>query len=141
MRNRQLIAMWAYQNGKADNVIERKIKDGETYFVVNDYKKLQSLFGKLLAEIQRVKSEGDFEGAKSLVETYGVKVDHELHAEVLDRYKKLNLAPYGGFVNPVYKVETDASGKITNIKLDFTEGFSEQMMRYSKEHSWLPTYN
>ena len=141
MRNRQLIAMWAYENGKADNVIERKTKDGETYFVVNDYKKLQSLFGKLLAEIQRVKSEGDFEGAKSLVEKYGVKVDHELHAEVLDRYKKLNLAPYGGFVNPVYKVETDASGKITNIKLDFTEGYSEQMIRYSKEHSWLPTYN
>ena len=141
MRNRQLIAMWAYENGKADNVIERKTKDGETYFVVNDYKKLQSLFGKLLAEIQRVKSEGDFEGAKSLVEKYGVKVDHELHAEVLDRYKKLNLAPYGGFVNPVYKVETDASGKITNIKLDFTEGYTEQMIRYSKEHSWLPTYN
>lgn len=141
MRNRQLIAMWAYQNGKADNVIERKTKDGETYFVVNDFKKLQSLFGKLLAEIQRVKSEGDFEGAKLLVENYGVKVDHELHAEVLDRFKKLNLAPYGGFVNPVYKVEIDASGKITNIKLDFTEGYTEQMIRYSKEHSWLPTYN
>jgi dipeptidyl-peptidase-3 len=141
MRNRQLIAMWVYEKGKADNVIEFKTKDSKTYVVVNDYKKLQELFGKLLSEIQRVKSEGDFEGAKFLVETFGVKVNHELHAEVLERYKKLNLAPYGGFVNPVYKVETKTSGEITNITLNYNEGYAEQMMRYSKEHSWLPTYN
>jgi dipeptidyl-peptidase-3 len=122
-------------------VIERKTIDGETYFVVNDYKKLQALFGKLLAEIQRIKSEGDFEAGRALVENYAVKVDHELHAEVLERYKKLNLAPYGGFVNPVYKVEKDASGNITNITLDYTEGYTEQMIRLAKEHSWLPTYN
>ena len=141
MRNRQLICMWAYEHGKADNVIERKMKDCKTFFVVNDYKKLQALFGQLLAEIQRVKSEGDFEGAKALVENYGVKVDHELHAEVLERYEKLHLAPYGGFVNPRYIVEKDAGGNITNITLDYTEGYAEQMMRYSKEHSWLPNYN
>lgn len=141
MRNRQLISMWAYEHGKADNVIERKVKDGESYFVVNDYKKLQDLFGQLLAEIQRVKSEGNFEEAKALVENYGVKVDSELHAEVLDRYQKLHLAPYSGFVNPKYVVEKDADGNISNITLDYTEGYAEQMIRYSKEHSWLPNYN
>jgi dipeptidyl-peptidase-3 len=125
MRNRQLIAMWAFQKGKSDNVIEFKNKEGKTYIVVNDFEKLQSLFGKLLAEIQRIKSEGDFEAGRNLVEDYAVKVDHELHTEVLDRFKKLNLAPYGGFVNPVYKAETDASGKITNITLDYTEGYTE----------------
>ena len=97
--------------------------------------------GRLLAIIQRVKSEGDYQGAKFLVETYGVKVDQKLHDEVLERYKKLNIAPYGGFVNPRYKVETNSDGSITNITLDYTEGYAEQMMRYSKEHSWLPTYN
>jgi len=141
MRNRQLIAQWAYQNGKADNVIEFKTKEGKTYIFVNDYKKLHSLFGALLAEIQRIKSEGDFDAGRSLVENYAVKVDHELHSEVLNRFKKLNLAPYGGFLNPVYKVEKDASGTITNITLDYTEGYSEQMIRLANEHSWLPTYN
>lgn len=142
MRNRQLIALWAYEQGKNDKVIERKEKDGKTYFVINDYAKLRALFGRLLAIIQRVKSEGDYQGAKFLVETYGVKVDQKLHDEVLERYKKLNIAPYGGFVNPRYKVETNSDdGSITNITLDYTEGYAEQMMRYSKEHSWLPTYN
>lgn len=141
MRNRQLIAMWAYENGKADNVIERKVNDGKTYFVVNDYKKLKGLFGELLAEIQRVKSEGDFEGAKKLVENYAVKVELNLHKEVLARYEKLKLAPYGGFVNPKYRIENDVDGNIIDVKLDYTEGFAEQMMRYSKEHSWLPNYN
>jgi dipeptidyl-peptidase III len=141
MRNRQLIAMWVYEKGKADNVIEFKKKDGKSYVVVNDYKKLQELFGKLLAEIQRIKSEGDFAAGRDLVENYGVKVNHELHAEVLERYAKLHLAPYGGFVNPVYKVDIDASGNITNITLDYTEGYAEQMIHLAKEHSWLPTYN
>ena len=141
MRNRQLIAKWVFEKGKADNVIERKERDGKTFFEINDYEKLRTLFGELLAEIQRVKSEGDFEGAKNLVETYGVKVDYDLHREVLERYKKLNLAPYSGFVNPKYIVSWDNDGNITDITLDYTEGYAEQMMRYSKEHSWLPTYN
>lgn len=141
MRNRQLIANWVFEHGQADKVIERKMKDGETYFEINDYVKLKTLFGELLAEIQRVKSEGDFKGAQKLVENYGVKVDSVLHSEVLERYKKLNLAPYSGFVNPVYVVEKDADGNITNIVLDYTESYEDQMMRYAKEHSWLPTYN
>lgn len=141
MRNRQMIAMWAYEHGKDQNVIEKKTKDNKSYFVINDYEKLQSLFGQLLAEIQRVKSEGDFEAGRQLVEEYGVKVDQELHQEVLARYKKLNLAPYGGFLNPVYIVETNKSGEITNVTLDYTESYVDQMMRYSKEHSWLPAYN
>jgi len=141
MRNRQLIAMWVFEKGKGENVIERKEKEGKTYFVINDYKKLQALFGELLAEIQRVKSEGDFQGAKLLVENYAVKVEPELHKEVLTRYEKLGLAPYSGFVNPVYNLEKDTGGKITNITLDFSEDYITQMLRYSKEHSWLPVYN
>ena len=103
MRNRQLIAKWAYEKGKEANVIELKKRDGKTYVVVNDYPRLRELFGTLLAEIQRIKSEGDYAAGKNLVEGYGVKVDPELHAEVLERYAKLNLAPYKGFVNPVMK--------------------------------------
>jgi dipeptidyl-peptidase III len=141
MRNRQLISKWVYEKGQAENVIEKKVKDGKTYFVINDYKKLQTLFGELLAEIQRVKSEGDFEAAKVLVETYAVKIDRPLHDEVLERYATLNLAPYSGFVNPRYVVEKDSEGNITNITLDYTEGYAEQMLRYSKEHSWLPNFN
>ena len=141
MRNRQLIAKWAFENGKADKVIEKVSKEGKTFFVVNDYEKLKALFGMLLAEVQRIKSEGDFEAGKKLVENYAVKVDLELHKEVLTRFEKLNLAPYSGFVNPVYKVTKDGEGNITAVDLDYTEGFTEQMMRYSKEHSWLPTYN
>ncbi|MBN1767556.1 MAG: dihydrofolate reductase [Prolixibacteraceae bacterium] len=141
MRNRQLIARWAYEHGKDEKVIEKKNKDGKTFYVINDYIKLRELFGQFLAEIQRVKSEGDYETAKQLIETYAVKIDPDLHAEVLERYEKLDLAPYSGFVNPVYKVVKDDSGKISNITLDYTEGYTEQMMRYSKEHSWLPSYN
>lgn len=141
MRNRQLIARWVYEKGKADNVVEFKQKEGKTYVVVNDYEKLRNLFGQLLAEIQRVKSEGDFQGAKNLVENYAVKVDPKLHAEVLDRYKALNLKPYKGFVNPVYELVTDKDGKITDVIVTYTEGYVDQMMRYSKEFSSLPTYN
>lgn len=138
MRNRQLIASRTFEKGKSGNVIEKVSKNGKTYFIINDYQALRELFAQFLAEIQRVKSEGDFETAKNLVETYGVKIDPELHAEVLERYKKLNLAPYSGFVNPVYRVERDEKENIVNIHPDYTEGYAEQMMRYSREHSWLP---
>jgi len=141
MRNRQLIASWAFEHGKASNVIEKVIRDGKTFFTINDYKGLRELFATLLAEIQRIKSEGDFESAKKLVERYAVKIDQELHAEVLERYKKLNLAPYSGFVNPVYRLQKDEKGNITDVVPDYTEGYAEQMMRYSREHSWLPDYN
>lgn len=141
MRNRQLIANWAYKHGKDDKVIEKKIKDKKTFYVINDYIKLRELFGQFLAEIQRVKSEGDYETAKQLIETYAVKIDLDLHTEVLERFEKLDLAPYSGFVNPVYKVEKDNEDNITSITLDYTEGYVEQMLRYSKEHSWLPSYN
>ena len=141
MRNRQLIAKWAFEQGKADNVIELKKKEGKTYVVVNDYAKLRELFGKLLAEVQRIKSEGDFAAGKKLVEDYAVKVDPELHAEVLKRYAALNLAPYKGFVNPVMKLVKNEKGEVTDVALDYTEGYSEQMVRYGKEYSFLPTYN
>lgn len=137
MRNRQLIASWCYEKGKTDNVIEKKIKDGKSYFTINNYQALRELFAQLLAEIQRVKSEGDFETARQLVENYGVKIDRNLHAEVLERYKKLNLAPYSGFVNPVYRLEKDNDGNILDVIPDYSEGYAEQMMRYSKEHSWI----
>ncbi len=137
MRNRQLISKWAYEHGKADNVIEFIKRDGKTFIQINDYAKLRDLFGQLLFEIQRIKSEGDYEAGKKLVETYGVKVDQDLHKEVLDRYAKLNIAPYKGFVNPVYVPEFDNEGNITDVKLDYTEGYVEQMLRYSKDYSPL----
>ena len=140
MRNRQLIAKWAFEQGKSDNVIELKKKEGKTYVVVNDYAKLRELFGKLLAEVQRIKSEGDFAAGKKLVEDYAVKVDPELHAEVLKRYAALNLAPYKGFVNPVMKLVKNEKGEVTDVTLDYTEGYTEQMVRYGKEYSFLPTY-
>lgn len=141
MRNRQLIARWVYEKGKAENVVEYKIKDGKTYVVVNDYAKLRTLFGDLLAEIQRIKSEGDFNGAKAIVANYAVKVDQKLHKEVLERYKTLNMKPYKGFVNPVFQLVQDKDGKITDVKISYAEGYAEQMIRYSKEFSTLPTYN
>lgn len=141
MRNRQLIAAWVFEKGKADKVIEMVKRNGETFVVVNNYGKLRTLFGQLLAEIQRIKSTGDFEGGKKLVETYGVKVDQTLHNEVLARYKKLNLAPYRGFVNPVYTLVKNANGKITDVTISYKENYVEQHLRYSKEFSNLPTYN
>lgn len=141
MRNRQLIARWVYEKGKVDNVVEFKQRDGKTFVVVNDYAKLRNLFGQLLAEIQRVKSEGDFNGAKNLVENYAVQVDQKLLTEVLARYKSLNLKPYKGFVNPVFEAVTDKDGKIKDVKISYNEGYVEQMLRYSKDFSSLPTYN
>ena len=141
MRNRQLIAKWAYEQGKADKVIEIAERDGKHYIVVNDYAKLRKLFGRLLAEVQRIKSEGDYAAGKALVENYGVKVDPTLHKEILERYTKLNLAPYKGFVNPQMKEVKNAKGEVTDIVLDYSEGYAEQMLRYSRDYSFLPTYN
>ena len=141
MRNRALIARWALEKGAADKVVEFVKKDGKTYVQVNDYKKLRDLFGQLLAEIQRIKSEGDFNAARELVENYAVKIDPTLHAEILDRYKKLNLAPYKGFINPVYTAVTDAEGNINDVTIDYTEGYAEQMLRYSSEYANLPYRN
>jgi dipeptidyl-peptidase-3 len=126
MRNRQLIARWVYEKGAAEKVVELVKKDGKTYVVINDYEKVRDLFGRLLAEIQRIKSTGDYAGAHDLVEAYAVKVDPALHAEVLERYKKLNLAPYKGFVNPKYEVVTDADGTITDVTVTYDEGYAEQ---------------
>jgi dipeptidyl-peptidase-3 len=137
MRNRALIARWVFEKGKAEKVVEMKQRDGKTFVVVNDYAKLRNLFGQLLAEIQRIKSEGDYEGARRLVENYAVKVDSEIHSEILARYKKLNIAPYKGFVNPIFRVETDKQGNITDVELDYTEDYTAQMLRYSKEFSTL----
>lgn len=141
MRNRALIAYWIYEKGKVDNVVEFKIRDSKTYVVVNDYKKMHTLLGQLLAEIQRIKSTGDYEAGKNLVENYGVKVNSILHKEILERYKKMNLAPYRGFVNPVYTAITDKSGKITDITISYNESFVEQQLRYSKNYSVLPNIN
>lgn len=141
MRNRQLIARYVFEKGQKDNVVEMKKKDGKTFVVINDYAKMRSLLGELLAEIQRIKSTGDYEAGRDLVETYGVKVDPELHKEVLSRYEKLNIAPYKGFVNPVYTAVTDKKGNITDVTISYNESYIDQMLRYSKDYSNLPTYN
>jgi dipeptidyl-peptidase-3 len=139
MRNRQLIANWCYAHANGEmEIIER---DGKHYLQINDYEGVRRLFGELLAEIQRITSEGDYAAAKEMVETYAVKVNQDLHKEILERYAKLNLAPYKGFVNPVYCVERDAEGEITNVTLDFTEGYIEQHLRYSRDYSPLPSVN
>jgi len=140
MRNRQLIAAWAFEKGKKDNVIEKKTKDGKTFFVVNDYEKLRVLFGELLKEIQRIKSEGDFEAGKALVETYGVKVDQALLKEALERYAKFKDAPYRGFIQPKL-VPVMEGDKIKDVKVEYPKDFLQQMLEYGKEHSFLPTYN
>lgn len=141
MRNRQLIARWAFEKGAADKVVELVKKDGKTYVRINDYQKLRTLFGQLLAEVQRIKSEGDFEAARQLVEDYAVKIDPALHEEVLARYKKLHLAPYKGFVNPVYEAVKSGDGDITEVKVSYEEGYAAQMLRYSREYANLPYRN
>ena len=137
MRNRQLIARWAFEQGKSENVVELKLREGKTFVVVNDYKKLRALFGKLLAEVQRIKSEGDYEAGRTLVENYGVKIDPALHREVRERYEQLHLSPYKGFVNPVMHVVKDENDAISDITLDYTENYVEQMLRYSENYSFL----
>lgn len=141
MRNRALISNWAIEKGKADNVIELQQRDGKTYVVINDYDKLRSLFGELLTEVQRIKSEGDYEAGKNLVEKYAVKVNADLHKEVLARYEALDIAPYKGFVNPVYKLVTDDKGKITDVTISYDENFVNQQLRYSRQYSVLPSKN
>ena len=134
MQNRKLIAQWCYEKGLKDNVIEKKTRDGKTYFVINDYPALRNLFAELLAEIQRIKSEGDYEAGKNLVETYAVNIDPQLHKEVLDRYAKLNLKPYGGFVNPdIVPVVKD--GKVVDYTLEYTDSFLAQQLKYGRDYS------
>lgn len=137
MRNRQWISKWVFEKGAADNVIEQKVVEGKTYFVVNDYKKLQTLFGELLREVQRIKSQGDYEAGKALVENYGVKVDSAIHAEVLKRSEKLKSAPYGGFINPELVPEMDADGNIIDVKVTYPTDFTQQMLDYGKKYSTL----
>ena len=137
MRNRQLIARWVWEQGREANVVEIVVREGKTYVRINDYVQLRTLFGKLLAEVQRIKSEGDYEAARRLVEDYGVQVDPKLHAEILQRYERLHLAPYKGFINPVYTLQTDAEGNVTDVQVTYTEGYAEQMLRYSREYSNL----
>jgi len=136
MRNRQLISKWCFEKGSKDNVIEQVTMDEITFFKVNDHNKLRDLFGELLKEVQRIKSEGDYKAGKLLVETYGVKVDQDLHKEVKDRFAQLNIAPYGGFVNPVFELEYK-NEKISDVKVNYSENYSDQMMRYSEEYSYL----
>lgn len=137
MRNRKLISEWAYEHGRKDNVIEMVDIDGKTFIKINDYKRLRELFGELLGEIQRIKSEGDYEAGRDLVEKYAVKVDPKLHKEVLDRYAHLNIAPYKGFVNPVYTPVFGADGTIIDVTIDYTETYIPQMLRYSRDYSPL----
>lgn len=142
MRNRKLIAEWCYEHGRKDNVIEWVENGGKRYVVVNDFKRLRKLFGELLREVQRIKSEGDYEAGRALVETYAVKVDADLHAEVLRRYKALNIEPYGGFVNPEYRLVYDASGKrLVDVEVSYPADYVEQMLGYGRDYSFLPSFN
>ena len=140
MRNRQLIALWVFKNAK-NNEVEMIERDGKHYLQINDYEGIRRLYGELLREVQRITSEGDYPAAKAMVEEYAVKVDQDLHKEILERYEKLNLAPYKGFVNPVYTAHYDAEGNIVDVTLDYTEGYIEQHLRYSRDYSFLPDVN
>jgi len=141
MRNRQWVSAWVFEKGQKDNVIEKVTQDGKTYFNINDYDKLHELFGQLLRETQRIKSEGDFEAVQALVEGYGVKVDQEIHAEVLERNKQFKSAPYGGFVNPVLEPVTDENGAITAINVNYAKDFASQMLYYVEHYNFLPNVN
>lgn len=140
MRNRLMVSAWVYEKGKKDNVIEKKFENGKTYFVVNDYEKLRTLFGDLLREIQRIKSQGDFKAGQALIENYGVKVDQALHKEVLERYKSLKLAPYQGFIQPKLTPVMEGD-KIIDVKIEYPKNFVEQMLEYGKNYGYLPAYN
>ena len=137
MQNRKLIAEWCFEKGADKNVIEKKVRDGKTYFVVNDFEALRGLFAELLAEIQRIKSEGDYEAGKALIETYAVDIDPDLHKEVLERYQALNLKPYGGFINPeIVPVENEA-GEIVDYKVEYASDFLQQQLDYAHKYSTL----
>ena len=141
MRNRKLIADWCYEKGKAENVIEIVEKDGKRYVVVNDFVRLRELFGELLCEVQRIKSEGDYEAGKALVENYAVKVEPNFHAEIIARNKALNIEPYGGFVNPNYHPVYNKRGKIVDVKISYDSKYIDQHLEYSKDYSFLPSFN
>ncbi len=141
MRNRQMVSSWVYEKGLSDNVIEKLVENDKTYFVINDYEKLRELFGELLREIQRIKSEGDYEAGKNLIENYGVKIDKELHKEILKRNEKFTSAPYSGFINPVLTPELDDKGEIMDIKVKQPKSFAVQMIEYAKRYSTLPDNN
>ena len=141
MRNRKLIAEWCYEKGKADNVIEIVKKDGKSYIVINDFVKLRALFGELLCEVQRIKSEGDYAACEALVETYAVKVDPALHAEVLERNAALRIEPYSGFVNPDYELVLGEDGKVVDVKISYTTDFVGQHLYYAEKYSFLPSMN
>ena len=140
MRNRKLISEWGYEQGKADNVIELGKEQGKTYVVVNDFEKLRALFGELLHEMQRIKSEGDYEAGRDLVERYAVQVDPELHKEVRDRYYALGIEPYGGFVNPEYEL-VEQDGRIVDVKISYPADYVGQMLASSRDYSFLPNVN
>ena len=140
MRNRQLIAHWVFEKGAAQKVIGMQKREGKSYVAINDYKALRELFAQLLAEVQRIKSEGDFEAGKELVERYGVKVDPNLHAEVLERYTKLQIAPYSGFLNPEYTLQIE-NGEVTDVLVEYSGDFASQQLQYSREYSFLPLEN
>jgi dipeptidyl-peptidase-3 len=140
MRNRQMIAKWVFEKGKADKVIEQVDKEGKTYFVIRDYDKLRGLFGQLLAEVQRIKSEGDYKAGKKLIETYGVKVDRKLHEQVKQRYAALNIAPYAGFIQPKLTPVVEG-GEIVDVKIEYPTDFSAQMLELAEAYSFLPNYN
>jgi dipeptidyl-peptidase-3 len=141
MRNRQWVSAWVYENGLKDNVIEKVVRDGKTYFNITNYNKLHNLFGELLRETQRIKSEGDFTAVQKLVEGYGVKVDQTIHANVLERNKQFKSAPYGGFVNPVLVPLIDSNGEIISIKVNYVKSFVDQMLDYSSRYNFLPEVN
>jgi len=142
MRNRKLIAEWCYEKGRADNVIEWVVDNGKRYIVVNDFRRLRELFGELLREVQRIKSEGDYEAGKQLVERYAVVVDADLHDEVLRRYRALNIEPYGGFVNPEYRLVYDPTGtKVVDVEISYPADYVQQMLGYGREYSLLPNLN
>lgn len=136
MQNRKLIADWCYEKGLADNVIEKKVRDGKTYFVVNDFEALRGLFAQLLAEVQRIKSEGDYEAGKQLVEKYAIDIDPELHKEVKERYAKLSLKPYGGFINPKI-VPVTKGEEVVDYKIVYVDDFIGQMMEYGRDYATL----
>ncbi|HKR04429.1 MAG TPA: dihydrofolate reductase, partial [Bacteroidia bacterium] len=140
MRNRQMISQWAFEKGQKDSVIVKIVRDGKTYFKINDYNKLRVLFGELLKEIQRIKSEGDFKAGQNLVENYGVKANQDLIKEVHARYEKLDIAPYMGFIQPRL-VPVMSGDSITDVKIEYTESFLDQMLEYAKDFSFLPVTN
>jgi dipeptidyl-peptidase-3 len=141
MRNRAWVSHWCFEQGQADGVVKKVVRDGKTYIDIQDYEALRGLFGQLLREVQRIKSQGDYDAAKALVEGYGVKVDPEVHQEILDRVAVLGVAPYGGFINPEMAATRDADGNITSVEVTYPDDFTGQMLRYSEAFNFLPDVN